>query len=112
MIRLRGSQRGRRLVEREQAAVERERAGNLQQLPVRVMRVTHLFPTALPGITAYRWVQQAWPSWRETPRSDLRPLPGVVNETLAGVCALEARLLRQTDFLFGSSLMAVVKKDG
>ena len=84
----------------------------MQRLPVRVMRMTHLFPTALPGIAAYRWVQQAWPSWRETPRSDARPLPGVVNETLAGVCALEARLLRQTDFLFGSSLMAVVKKDG
>lgn len=82
----------------------------LQQTPGQVLRLTHLFPTTFPLIAGSRLLQRMTNPQPEAFRSDIRPLPRVINESLTRMTVLESRLLSKTDFPFGSSLMAVVRK--
>lgn len=79
--------------------------------PVRVLRITHLFPSLLPAIAGYRLLQRLSDhDGAEYPRSDLRLLPSLLNGALFRIVDVERRLLGRVDFPFGSSLLAVVQK--
>ena len=79
--------------------------------PVKVTRVTHLFPSLFPVIAAYRLIQRVFShNADESPRSDLYRLPPFLNEVLFRIVDLERILLRKLDFPCGSSLLAVVQK--
>ena len=85
----------------------------VMKAPVKITRMTHLFPTLLPVIAAYRLTQRFFgDDSQEQPRSDLRPLPNFLNEALFRIVDMERILLRKLDFPFGSSLLAVVQKLG
>lgn len=79
----------------------------------RVRRMTHLFASLLGPIAAVRLARQI--TTRHNGRaaeSDLRPLPGVINAALEGWCAVGRRVVRHIDMPFGSSILAVVQKEG
>lgn len=83
----------------------------LSVLPGRVARLTHLFPTLLPVIAAYRLIQRAKDSTRTAQaRSDLKRLPACINESLVRIVDIERSLLARMNFCFGSSLLAVIQK--
>lgn len=83
----------------------------LQRTPGRLIRVTHLFGSLLPPIAAYRlWRRLAVGSGGECPRSELAPLPPVVNTWLFRVVDWERRLLSSVNLPFGSSILGVVQK--
>lgn len=86
--------------------------GLLKTAPARVLRVSYLFPTLLPALTAYRVLQRLPMFAADSPRSDLRPLPSVLNELLFRVVDVERVLLSRIDFPFGSSILSVVQKPG
>ncbi len=87
----------------------------LRQHPVEILRSTHYFATLFPAIAAYRLALQRFsrPHGAQTepaPRSELTPLPPVVNELLAGVMRVERGVLRAVDLPFGSSILTVARK--
>jgi SAM-dependent methyltransferase len=83
----------------------------LEQLPVRIERITYLFPSILPIISGYRLLRRFRnDSVVVPPRSDLRPLPRILNELLYHVVQGERLLLPRFNFPFGSSIMAAVQK--
>jgi SAM-dependent methyltransferase len=88
-----------------------EVASMLEQGPLRIVRMTHVFMSTLPAIALYRF-------WRRrrrvplVPQSELRPLPRVVNEALFQLADAERRLLNRVDLPAGSSILAVAQKRG
>ncbi|MGO8823416.1 MAG: methyltransferase domain-containing protein, partial [Desulfomonilaceae bacterium] len=83
----------------------------LNTKPVKLIRVTHLFASVFPLVVAYRVLQPYWKRRAsDAPRSDLKPLPKVINETLLNVANIEKRLLKRFDLPFGSSILAVARK--
>lgn len=76
--------------------------------PVTIRRLSHLFPVFLLGIAARRWWERLAPPPR--PRSDIGPVAPWMNRLCTALVEGERRLLRFTDFPFGSSLLAVVRK--
>ena len=71
----------------------------------RVRRLSYWNATLFPAICLHRLVQKAGRS-RE-PRSDTGPSPWLINETLAGLLAAEATILRHAPLPWGVSLIAV-----
>lgn len=90
---------------------KRRLASLFREAPVRAIRVTHLFPSLFPVIAGYRLLQRLLGnSLDECSRSDLRPLPPLLNELLFRIVEMERSLLCKVDFPFGSSILAVVQK--
>ncbi len=85
----------------------------LGSAPVEVLRITHFFASLLPAVAAYRYLQKYTASRnQDAPRSELRPLPGVVNGALFKLVSVERILLRYLDLPLGSSMIAIVRKAG
>ncbi len=83
----------------------------LERQPVRLIRTTHLFATLFPAIAAYRLALRRFGHTPQAqPHSDLKPLPGPINEVLFRITDLERRVLRCADLPFGSSILAVAQK--
>lgn len=83
----------------------------LECQPVRTIRITHLFAALFPAIAVYRLALQRFGHAPQAqPRSDLRPLPGLINEALFHITDLERRILKRADLPFGSSILAVAQK--
>jgi len=83
----------------------------LQESCFKVERMSYLFPTVFPLIAAYRGLfQQKSNRTSSKPRSELKPLPTVVNTCLYATTVLERLLLRWVDFPWGSSLLAIARK--
>ena len=83
----------------------------LKMKPVQIIRMTNLFSSAFPLVVAYRLLQPYFK--RKTaspPRSDLKPLPGFLNELLFNIANFEKGILKTFDLPFGSSILAVVRK--
>jgi SAM-dependent methyltransferase len=78
---------------------------------IRLVRISHLFALLFPAIASYRLAMRLFSNGaNDSPRSELRRLPGFVNEALYRVMLWERSLLRRTDLPFGSSLIAVARK--
>jgi hypothetical protein len=85
----------------------------LNNQPVELVRVTHLFASLLPAVACYRLALRYLANDSKTqPRSELRQLPPLLNELLCRIMNIERRILRRIDLPFGSSIMAVVRKVG
>jgi len=84
----------------------------LQNRPIHLGRITYLFTLLFPAIASYRLSRRLLADGKsEQPRSELRPLPGFLNHTLYRIMLLERLLLRAMNLPFGSSLLAVVRKN-
>lgn len=93
-------------------AVRRYTRSDLRSLlshgPVTIRRLTHVFPSFLPAIAAYRlWGRLSPPS---PPRSEIAAVPPWLNGACTRLLGMERRLLRFMDMPFGSSILAVVQK--
>lgn len=89
-------------------AVRRYSKARLRELAGPQARITYLYPTALPAIAAVR-------SWRRltdagSGRSDVRPIPGILNALLSGIVTAESGWLAFGNLPWGSSLSAVIPK--
>lgn len=81
--------------------------------PVRILRITHLFGLLLPAIAAYRWgLHLAGANSENAPKSDLKHISPLVNQVLLGITDIERMFLKIMNMPFGSSILAVVRKDG
>jgi len=86
-------------------------ASLLRKHEIHVVRMTHLFAALLPAVAAYRFALNYMDrSPNDCPRSELKPLPHFINESLFHVVDAERRLLRRMDLPFGSSILAVCRK--
>lgn len=86
-------------------------AAFLGRAPVELVRVTYLFAGMLPLIAMHRLLQRVFRRGSNVyPRSDLRVLPRPVNAVLSWFVALERLLVLKTGAPFGSSLLAIVRK--
>ena len=77
----------------------------------KIEKLTYWNLAFTPPIALVRWFSRMR-LHREEPRSDFRPLPGVVNAALKRVAALELTASRHLSLPFGSSLFAVARKHG
>lgn len=76
-----------------------------------IVRMTHLFAALLPAVAAYRLsLRYLDRSVTDSPRSELKPMPSLVNELLFRVVDAERVLLKKFDLPFGSSILAVCRK--
>jgi SAM-dependent methyltransferase len=79
--------------------------------PLSLVRLTHLFAPVLPAVAAVRLALRALPDDRTAPaRSELRPLPAILNAALERFVGLERRVLPHGDLPFGSSILVVARK--
>jgi len=97
-------------------AVRRYNRASLTKLitskPVLIRRITNLYPSLFPLIVATRLINNWTDSNDDMPQeSDLRPLPNLLNQILYQIVNIERYLLRHVDFPFGSSLLAIVRKE-
>lgn len=79
--------------------------------PVTIERITHGFAALFPIVAGVR----LWNKLQETRgpvevRSELQPLPPIVNQLLYQITNLERHLLRSINMPFGSSLIMLAKK--
>ena len=83
----------------------------VRRRPTRILRLTHLYPTLFLPIAAVR-IARRWMNrgGNKVAESDLRALPSPVNSVLYGIVNIERKLLRQMDFPFGSSILAIAQK--
>lgn len=83
----------------------------LEDAGLKPVRISFLFTTLLPLMLAVRTGQKVARFWRR-PRgdADLRVPPAPVNEALARLVELEARIGRRVRLPFGSSLLVVGRK--
>lgn len=78
---------------------------------IEIVRMTNLFATLLPVVVAYRLsLKYLDRSVKECPRSELKPMPPILNEFLFRIVDIERRFLKRVNLPFGSSILAVSKK--
>ncbi len=84
----------------------------LDGLPLKIVRLTHLFATVLPVVAVYRGLRHVIDRYQQgSPHSELKPLPRVVNRMLYHAVDWERRWLGlPRDLPFGSSLLLVAQK--
>lgn len=83
----------------------------LRQRPLEIIRMTHVFGLLLPLVAAYRLGLRYFASNTDgPPKSELKPMHPLINDSLIGVMSLERLLLRVCDIPFGSSILAVARK--
>jgi hypothetical protein len=83
----------------------------LTNQPVELIRITHLFAALLPAVAFYRLILcRLRAASNSAPKSELQPMPPVVDSLLFNVVNLERLFLRAFDLPFGSSILAVVRK--
>jgi SAM-dependent methyltransferase len=83
----------------------------LSQKPAEILRITHLFASLFPAIASYRLTKKlSKPRLNGPPRSELKPMPPMLNSLLFNIIDQERRVLRRTDLPFGSSILAVCRK--
>jgi SAM-dependent methyltransferase len=76
-----------------------------------IERLTYWNAALTPPIALVRWLSRM-NLHRVQPRSDFRPLPGLVNGMLRRVAALELSASRHLSLPFGTSLFAIARKHG
>jgi hypothetical protein len=76
-----------------------------------VERSSYWNATFTPPIALARWLSRFRPPG-DKPRSDFRPLPGLLNSMLQRIATLELSASRHVSLPFGTSLFAVARKNG
>jgi ubiquinone/menaquinone biosynthesis C-methylase UbiE len=76
-----------------------------------IERVNYWNATFTPAIALIRWISRIRPA-SDRARSDFRPLPAALNSLLTQVAALELNAGRHVSLPFGTSLLAVARKNG
>jgi ubiquinone/menaquinone biosynthesis C-methylase UbiE len=76
-----------------------------------IERLTYWNAAFTAPIALMRWISRRRLN-RETPRSDFRPLPRLVNAALQRVATLELTASRHLSLPFGTSVFAVARKHG
>jgi len=80
--------------------------------PGGILSITHLYPILFPWLAGYRLFKRWSSSGEDMPQeSDLRPLPNWLNQILYQTVQIERRMLKKIRFPFGTSLLAIVKKE-
>ena len=97
-------------------AVRRYNRKNLTKLitskPVQIQRITNLYPVLFPLVVTSRLINRWTDSTEDMPQeSDLRPLSSLLNQILYQIVNVERYILRFANFPFGSSLLAIVRKE-
>jgi SAM-dependent methyltransferase len=82
----------------------------LRSRPIELIRITHLFGFLFPVIAAVRCSLRSLWGRPARPRSELVPLPRLLNEALFAVMRLERRFVRSWDLPLGSSILAVARR--
>ena len=78
-----------------------------------LVRITHLFMLVFPAIVLYRMTLRflrIFQTKKVNPRSELKPLPPIINQGLITVMRLEQWLLNYFNLPIGSSIVAVARK--
>ncbi|PZR72578.1 MAG: class I SAM-dependent methyltransferase [Chthoniobacterales bacterium] len=83
----------------------------LQGAGFEIERLTYWNAALAPPIALLRWLSRLRPRVEE-PRSDFQRLPAPVNAVLKRVAALELSASRHVSLPFGTSLLAVARKNG
>jgi SAM-dependent methyltransferase len=83
----------------------------LQERPLRILRLTHLFATVFPPVAAFRILLRCLGGRPANPRSELSALPPWLNGLLATLMQCERRLLRHADMPVGSSILAIARRE-
>ena len=79
--------------------------------PLQVVRSTYLFPSVFPAIAGWRLLRKVFDRYgKRTPRSDVGPVPSVLNAALFRLVDFERSVLHNVNFPFGSSILAVLRK--
>ena len=103
-----------------QKAVRASKRYNKQMLrslfqicPSEAVRLTYLFASVFPAVATYRLATRCFSRNLNlsSPRSELRYFPSIFNKILCRIVDVERRLLKRMDMPFGSSLLAVVRKN-
>jgi SAM-dependent methyltransferase len=81
----------------------------LQRAGFAAVKGSYFNSLLLPVVAAVIWGEKLLSPRRE-PRSDLRPLPGWINEPLRWVFSLEESILRRTTLPFGASILMVAAR--
>jgi SAM-dependent methyltransferase len=89
----------------------RQLRGRLADASFFVERSSYWNATFTPPIALARWLSRFRPP-EDKPRSDFRPLPGILNSMLQRIAALELSASRHVSLPFGTSLFAVARKNG
>lgn len=76
-----------------------------------IERLTYWNASLTPPIALMRWFSRRR-LHREPPRSDFRPLPPFLNAMLKRVAALELSASRHLSLPFGTSVLAIARKNG
>ncbi|OGO17408.1 MAG: hypothetical protein A2Z14_01580 [Chloroflexi bacterium RBG_16_48_8] len=97
-------------------AIRRYNRSQLKQLintkPGKILSITHLYPILFPWLAGYRLFKRWTSSGEDMPQeSDLRPLPNWLNQIFYQTVQIERRMLNKVHFPFGTSLLAIVKKE-
>jgi len=80
---------------------------------LQLLRVTHFFGSILPLMAVYRFASRFFGNrGKQAPRSELKPVHGLLNGMLFGITNLERIFVRKCKMPFGSSIIAVVRKAG
>ncbi len=74
-----------------------------------VEKMTYWNTSLFPVVALWRPLSLALAN-KQTPRSDLKPLPGIVNQALTALILREIQLTEQISLPFGSSVFAVARK--
>lgn len=96
-------------------ATQRYAKGQVQQLfeeaGFKIVRSTYLFPALFPLMAVRRVIEKMFRTQSTcTPRSELKPLPTLVNSIFYGIVCVERVFLKFTNFMFGSSIFVVAQK--
>jgi len=90
---------------------ETQLAEEVERVGLIVEQIAHANIVLFPIAAAVR-IARKWPSKPAADaRSDLRPLPPVVDRWLVKVLSLETKLLRKVDLHFGLSVICVARKE-
>lgn len=94
----------------------RYRAGEVRALlddvGLRVRRITHANGALLPAATAWRALNRLRPGSHEATRSDVRPLARPVNALLRAALQVESTWLARRDLAAGLSVIGIAEKPG
>lgn len=87
----------------------RELGSKLKSAGFEIKRLTYWNMLLFPLLFIWRRIS-AWKKSSDNPRSDFRPLPFWVNESLKFILRIEERLLSFLNLPFGTSVLAIAQK--
>jgi ubiquinone/menaquinone biosynthesis C-methylase UbiE len=101
-----------RAVEADRRYARRQLQALLEGAHFRVERLSYWNAAFTPPIALVRWLSRGRSGGNESPRSDFRALPSILNSFFRRVAALELSASRHVSLPFGTSLFAVARKNG